>query len=249
MVQSEHAEFIMSKSLIMIPARLAATRLPNKPLLDIRGEPMIVHVLRRGLEAGLGPVVVACCSSEIARVVEKAGGHAVITEADLPSGTDRIFAAGEIFDPAHDYETIINLQGDLPFISPQTIQAVTKPFENPDVDMTTIAACMTLKEEIENPHIVKIAIAMPEGSQRGRALYFSRQPIPHQAPTYYHHIGVYGYRRSSLERFVSTPPTALERIEKLEQLRALELGMRIDVEIVQEVPQSIDTSCDLEKLR
>ncbi len=239
----------MSKTLIVIPSRLAATRLPQKPLISIRGEPMIVHVLRRGLEAEIGPVVVACCGEEIASVVRREGGQAVITDPELPSGSDRVFAAVKSFDPQGEYQTIINLQGDIPFIAPSSLQAVLKPFANQSVDITSIAAPIHDPEEIHNPSVVKIAMALASGAESGRALYFSRNPIPYQAQPYYHHIGVYGYRRAALEQFVASKPTPLEMLEKLEQLRALELGLRIDVQLVEEVPHSVDTSSDLEKFK
>lgn len=236
----------MSNTVIVIPSRLAATRLPNKPLILIRGEPMIVHVLRRGLEANIGPVVVACCGEEIANLVRAEGAQAVITDPDLPSGSDRVYAAMQTFDPEGKYENIINLQGDLPFISPESLQAVVKPFADPSVDIATLAAPLDVQEEIDSPHVVKIAMALSAEATCGRALYFSRSPVPHGGP-YYHHIGVYGYRRAALERFVEASPKPLELLEKLEQLRALELGLRIDVQMVKEVPNSVDTSSDLEK--
>ncbi|HXF90740.1 MAG TPA: NTP transferase domain-containing protein, partial [Candidatus Nitrosotenuis sp.] len=164
----------MSKTLVVIPARLAALRLPNKPLLTIQGDPMIVHVWRRGVEADLGPVLVACCGNEIADVVRQAGGQAVVTDPNLPSGTDRVFAAVQAFDPDHRYDTIINLQGDLPFIAASSLQAIMEPFVDPDVDVTSIAAPIQNRDDILNPNVVKIALTLQSSERRGRALYFSR---------------------------------------------------------------------------
>lgn len=235
----------LQKTIVIIPARLGATRLPRKPLAMIHGQPMIVHVLKRGLEAGLGPVVVACCDEEIATVVQQNGGQAVITDPALPSGTDRIFAALKQIDPQRHYDFIVNLQGDLPFISKTSLQAVMTPFAAPEVDIATIAAPIPPQEDIHNPNIVKIGMALSPHQQSGRALYFSRQAIPYQSPQYLHHIGVYAYRRQALEQFVQAPPTLLEQTEKLEHLRALELGLRIDVQLVEETPKSVDTLDDL----
>lgn len=240
-------------TIIMIPARLSSTRLARKPLADIKGKPMIVHVMERALESQMGRVVVACCGQEIAEVVEKHGGTAVITDPALPSGTDRIAAALTQIDPQQKYEIVVNLQGDLPFVTPEAIHRVVMPFQNKDVDMSTLTAVIENQDEITNPNVVKIALCNPMQSlmQQGqsRCIYFSRQPIPDQAKTYYHHIGIYAYRRDALHRFVALPPSYLEQTERLEQLRALEAGMRIDAMLIDYVPQSVDTAEDLEKLK
>jgi 3-deoxy-manno-octulosonate cytidylyltransferase (CMP-KDO synthetase) len=229
--------------LILIPARLASTRLPNKPLAMIAGEPMIVQVWRRAMEAKLARVVVACDSETIKIAVEKAGGEAVLTDPDLPSGSDRIHAALRQIDAAMQHETIINLQGDMPTLDPQVIAAVLEPLQNPQVDIATLAAVIHTEEERQNAAVVKVVLA---GT---RALYFSRALIPCGATTHYHHIGIYAYRRPALERFVSLPPSPLELAEKLEQLRALEAGMRIDVAVVNTVPLGVDTQEQLEMAR
>jgi 3-deoxy-manno-octulosonate cytidylyltransferase (CMP-KDO synthetase) len=241
---------MMSKAkntVIMIPARLGSTRLPNKPLADIQGKPMILHVLERGLEADLGPVVVACCHEEVAFLVRAHGGQAVLTDPDLPSGSDRVYAALEQFDGGQQkYEFIVNLQGDIPFIRPDSLRVVMDPLKNnSEVDIATLATPIMGAEDVANPNIVKIAMEFSSDPQIAQALYFSRQPVPHQAPRYFHHIGVYAYRRAALRRFVGAPPSQLEQIERLEQLRALSLGLRIDVALINEVPQSVDTPEDL----
>ncbi len=234
--------------LIVIPSRLASVRLERKPLELIEGEPMIVHVMQRAVEAQMGPVVVACCGPEIADVVEKKGGVAIVTDPNLPSGTDRIWAAVESLSENLQPDIIVNLQGDLPNINVETLRAVLRPLENPEVDISTVASVIKNPEEITNPNVVKIALAK-ETEHRGRGLYFSRQAIPFEAPTYYHHIGVYAYRYKALKRFVSLPASPLEKAERLEQLRALEDGMRIDVELVETIPQSVDTLSDLNSVR
>jgi len=229
--------------LILIPARLASTRLPNKPLALVGGEPMIVQVWKRAVAAAIGDVVVACDSREIADAVARAGGKAVLTDPDLPSGSDRIYAAlGEI-DPEKKYDVIINVQGDMPTLDSRIIIAAAELVKNPSVDIGTLAAVITDEAEKADPAVVKIALA---GS---RALYFSRALIPHGEGAHYHHIGIYAYRRTALEKFVSLPPSPLELREKLEQLRALEAGMRIDVAVVDAVPLGVDTPEGLEKAR
>jgi 3-deoxy-manno-octulosonate cytidylyltransferase (CMP-KDO synthetase) len=235
---------------ILIPARMAATRLPGKPLADIAGRPMIAHVLDRALEAGVGPVFVATDSEEIAAAVAEAGGRAVMTRVDHASGSDRIFEAMERHAPATDI--IINVQGDLPTLDPADIRAALAPLADPAVDIATIAAEIRKSEERTNPNVVKV-VGTPVGDVAGirrlRALYFTRATAPHGNGPLYHHIGLYAYRRAALERFVRLPPSPLEQREKLEQLRALEAGMRIDVAIVGSVPLGVDTPDDLEIAR
>tara|TARA_R110000868_G_scaffold778_13_gene5733 strand:- start:9324 stop:10082 length:759 start_codon:yes stop_codon:yes gene_type:complete len=236
---------------VIIPARLAATRFPDKPLADIHGVPMIVQVLRRALEADIGPVLVACGDRAIADAVESAGGRAVMTDPDHPSGSDRAFEALSLFDPDGAHDAVVNIQGDLPTIDPAVVAAVLDPFATPDVDMTTLAVEITEARERTDPNVVKAVIALPPGGGKiGRALYFSRATVP-SAPAgpHYHHIGLYGFRRAALGRFVSLPPGRLEVQERLEQLRALEDGMRIDVALVDTVPLGVDTPADLDRAR
>ncbi|CEG06773.1 3-deoxy-manno-octulosonate cytidylyltransferase [Afipia felis] len=235
-------------TLVLIPARMAASRLPGKPLLDIAGLPMIAHVLRRARDARLGRVAVATDSAEIAAAVTAQGGEAVMTRADHPSGSDRIFEALGKLDGAGRINTIINVQGDLPTIAPADIRAVLQPFSEPAVDIATLAAEIRVPEEHTNPNVVKV-VGSPVSNDTLRALYFTRATAPHGEGPRYHHIGLYAYRRAALARFVALPPSPLERREKLEQLRALEAGMRIDVRIVDSVPLGVDTPHDLEAAR
>jgi 3-deoxy-manno-octulosonate cytidylyltransferase (CMP-KDO synthetase) len=237
-----------SDLLILIPARMASTRLPNKPLADIAGQPMIVQVLRRAQEAALGPVAVATDAREIAVAVEKAGGQAVMTRADHLSGSDRIFEALCTLDPQGRARIVVNLQGDLPTLSPQDLRAVLKPLEDPAVDIATLAAEIKEPAEKANPNVVKV-VGSPVSPERLRALYFTRAAAPSGEGPLYHHIGLYAYRRAALKRFVELPPSPLERREKLEQLRALEAGMRIDVAIVNSVPLGVDTAEELAQAR
>lgn len=229
---------------IIIPARMASTRLPDKPMALVGGLPMIVQVMKRAQAASIGRVVVACDSEEIAKVIEKAGGEAILTAADLPSGSDRIFQALTKIDTENKYDIIINVQGDMPCIDPKIIGQVFAVLENPEVDIATLAAIITDEKEKTDLAVVKIAL-----TEQRRALYFSRATIPHGEGVLYHHIGIYAYRRSALEKFVSLTPSSLELREKLEQLRALEAGMRIDVAVVDTVPLGVDTPEGLEKAR
>ena len=237
-----------TRTLVLIPARMAATRLPGKPLLDIAGLPMIVHVLRRAEAAHIGRVAVATDTPEIAAVVKAHGFEAVMTRADHPSGSDRIFEALGKLDPRGEAEIVVNLQGDFPTILPDNIRSVLGPLSDPAVDIATLAAQIHTEEESANPNVVK-AVGSPIGKGRLRALYFTRATAPYGDGPRYHHIGLYAYRRAALERFVSLPPSALERQEKLEQLRALEAGMRIDIGVVDTVPRGVDTPADLETAR
>jgi 3-deoxy-manno-octulosonate cytidylyltransferase (CMP-KDO synthetase) len=234
--------------LVLIPARMAATRLPGKPLLDIAGLPMIVHVLRRAEAAGIGRAAVATDTPEIAAAVTAHGFEAVMTRADHPSGSDRIHEALGKLDPEGGVEFIVNLQGDFPTILPEHIRSVLAPLADPAVDIATLAAEIHTEEEASNPNVVK-AIGSPLGPRRLRALYFTRATAPYGVGPRYHHVGLYAYRRAALERFVALPPSALEQQEKLEQLRALEAGMRIDVSLVDTVPRGVDTPADLEMAR
>ena len=234
--------------LVVIPARMASTRLPGKPLADIAGEPMIVHVMRRAQAAEIGPVVIATDSEVIAACVEKAGGRAVMTRADHTSGSDRIFEALQTADPDGRAEIVVNVQGDLPTLAPSDVAAAIEPLADPAVDIGTLAAEITRADERTNPNVVKV-VGTPIGAKRLHALYFTRATAPWGTGALYHHIGIYAYRRAALARFVALPPSVLEQREKLEQLRALEAGMRIDVTIVDSVPLGVDTAEDLERAR
>ena len=233
-------------ALVLIPARMASSRFPGKPLADIAGQPMIVHVVRRAEAAEVGPVVVATDSEPIAAAVEKAGGRAVMTRGDHVSGSDRIFEAlGTVGSRA---ELIVNVQGDLPTIDPAIIRRVMEPLQDAAVDIATLAVEITRDAERADPNVVK-AVAAFGGSRIARALYFSRATVPANEGPHYHHIGIYAYRRAALERFVALPPGLLEKREKLEQLRALEAGMRIDVALVDTLPLGVDTPAELERAR
>jgi 3-deoxy-manno-octulosonate cytidylyltransferase (CMP-KDO synthetase) len=237
-----------TRTLVLIPARMASTRLPGKPLLDIAGLPMIVHVLRRAEAANIGRVAVATDTLEIAAAVKSHGGEAVMTSADHPSGSDRIYEALGKLDPSGQTEIVINLQGDFPTIRPDNIRDVLGPLDNAAVDIATLAAEIHTDEEGSNPNVVK-AIGSPLTERRLRALYFTRATAPWGDGPRYHHVGLYAYRREALQRFVALPPSPLELQEKLEQLRAIEAGMRIDVTIVDTVPRGVDTPEDLETTR
>jgi 3-deoxy-manno-octulosonate cytidylyltransferase (CMP-KDO synthetase) len=236
------------RTLVLIPARMASTRLPGKPLMDIAGAPMIVHVLRRAREAAIGRVAVATDTPDIASAVTAAGGEVVMTRPDHPSGSDRIYEALRALDPDGTVEIVVNLQGDFPTIDPGNIADVLPPLADPAVDIATLAAQIHTEEESLNPNVVK-AVGSPIGPRLLRALYFTRASAPHGDGPRYHHIGLYAYRRAALERFVSLPPSPLELQERLEQLRALEAGMRIDVTIVDAVPRGVDTPADLDTAR
>ena len=237
-----------TRTLVLIPARMASTRLPGKPLMDIAGLPMIVQVLRRAEEAGIGRVAVATDTPEIAAAVTSHGGEAVMTRSDHPSGSDRIYEALETLDPRGEDEIVVNLQVEFPTISPDNIRDVLPPLADPAVDIATLAAQIHTEEEDLAPSVVK-AIGTSLSGRRMRALYFTRATAPHGDGPRYHHIGLYAYRRAALERYVRLPPSALEQQEKLEQLRALEAGMRIDITIVDTVPRGVDTAADLETAR
>ena len=237
-------------TVILIPARLASTRLPDKPLAEIGGVPMIVQVWRRACAAAVGPVVVACAEGAIADAVSAHGGHAVLTEPDLPSGTDRIHQALRGLDPERRFDRVINLQGDLPTLQPEAIRAVLDPLDHLGSDIGTLAVATEDPEEKSDPSVVKAVIAFdPERRGLGRALYFTRATAPSGAGPVYHHIGIYAYRRAALERFAALPPSPLEQRERLEQLRALEAGMSIGVALVDTVPLGVDTPADLARAR
>lgn len=235
--------------IVIIPARLPASRLPNKPLADIHGAPMIVHVWRRAVAAGIGPVVVAAADAAIAEAVIAHGGHAVLTDPNHPSGSDRVWEALEMVDPERQFGAVVNVQGDLPTIDPAIIRAVFEPLDHPGVDISTLVAEISLEEERTNPNVVKAVVGFADHSRIGRALYFTRATAPWGEGPHYHHIGLYGYRRDALRRFVGLRQGVLEQREKLEQLRALENGMRIDAALVDTVPLGVDTPADLDRAR
>ena len=233
------------RPIVLIPARMASTRLPGKPLADIGGTPMIVHVWRRAREADVGPVVVAADDSAIVAAVEAAGGRAILTQGDHASGSDRIAEALARLDPERRHDTVVNVQGDLPTIAPEAVRAAAALGE---ADIVTLATPIRRAEERDDPNVVK-AIGTPIGDQRLRALYFTRARAPWGEGELLHHIGLYAYARAALERFVRLPPSALELRERLEQLRALEAGMRIDIALVDGAPLGVDTPEDLQRAR
>lgn len=241
----------MNTPLIVIPTRLAAQRLPGKPLADIAGKPMILHVWERAVAADVGPVVVACGDAEIADVVSKEGGKTVMTPPDLLTGSDRVYAAACLFDPRGSHSILVNLQGDLPTLDPRILKEVLVPLqEDPTVDMATPVTLIEDLEEYHTPSVVKVALSLRKGHSWGKAFYFSRSPIPSGPGPWYHHIGIYAYRRPALGQFVSLPQTLLEKQEKLEQLRGLEHGLSIAGIVVEtKAPFGVDTPDDLEKAR
>ena len=234
--------------LVLIPARMAATRLPGKPLADIGGQPMIVRAWRQAAASGL-PVAVAAGDPEIVEAVEAAGGRAVLTDPDLPSGSDRIRAALEALDPDGAHDAVINLQGDMPFADPGLARACADLLASePACDIATLVAPEADASDRSNPDVVKAVLALPEGARHGRAIYFTRSTLYGDAPVW-RHIGLYGYRRAALERFCAAPPSPLEKREKLEQLRALEMGLQIWAAVIDEAPLSVDSPADLEAAR
>ena len=238
-----------SNPVILIPARMGSTRFPDKVLAEIAGAPMIVQVWRRAQEAALGRIVVAAAEPAIVAAVEAVGGEAVLTDPEHPSGSDRIYDALMKIDPAGDHDAIVNVQGDLPTIEPDAIRAAIAPLQDPAVDIATIGAEITIDEERTNPNVVKAVAAIAPGERIGRALDFTRATAPSGEGPLYHHIGLYAYRRAALEEFVALPQGVLEQREKLEQLRALEAGMRIDLALVDTVPLGVDTPADLARAR
>ena len=237
------------KPVVIIPARMASTRLPGKPLAMIGGMPMIVRVWQRAVEADVGPVIVAAAEPEIAAAVEQAGGRAVLTAPDLPSGSDRVFAALQAIDPKEAHDIVVNLQGDLPELDPEAIRAAAEALAATGADIATLAAAIENEADRDNPSVVKPVVAWDVSGERGRALYFTRARAPFGDGPLFHHIGIYAFRRAALSRFVQLAPSPLEKREKLEQLRALEAGMSIAVVRVARVPISVDTPEDLERAR
>jgi 3-deoxy-manno-octulosonate cytidylyltransferase (CMP-KDO synthetase) len=235
--------------IILIPARMASSRLPGKPLADIAGTPMILRVWQQAMAAKIGPVVVAAAEKQIVAAIEQAGGRAVLTDPDLASGSDRIFAALGIVDPQTRHDVVVNLQGDLPALDPEAIRAVTAALADSGADIATLAAEIDNDADRHNPSVVKPVVAWDAGGGLGRALYFTRAAAPSGAGPLFHHIGIYAFRRAALARFVALPLSPLEQREKLEQLRALEAGMTIAVARMDSVPLSVDTPEDLERAR
>ncbi|CAN7586313.1 3-deoxy-manno-octulosonate cytidylyltransferase [Neorhizobium galegae bv. officinalis] len=236
------------RTLVLIPARMASTRLPGKPLADIAGLPMIVQVAKRAEEAQVGRIIVAVDHQDVYDAVAAAGFDVVMTRQDHQSGSDRIFEAVQKADPDAQMDFVINVQGDLPTIEPEAVRASLRPLDNPSTDIATLTVEITDEHEKTNPNVVKI-VGSPISATRLKALYFTRATAPYGNGPLYHHIGLYAYRRAALEKFVSLGPSVLEKRESLEQLRALEAGMRIDAEIVDSVPLGVDTPADLEKAR
>ena len=235
--------------IIVIPARMQSTRLPNKPLADIHGKTMIERVWQRCVQADCGPVLVAAAEPEIADVITACGGHAILTNPDLPSGSDRVWAAVSEYDPSGQYNTIVNVQGDLPILPPDYVQKSLQPLTNPDVHIGTLVSAIYTDAEKNNDSIVKAFTEFVDGQTTSRALTFTRAAAPWGEGANYYHIGIYAFRRDALQQFVGASPTPLENREKLEQLRALEMGMRIDVALVDGVPMGVDTPDDLAKVR
>ncbi len=238
----------MANPVVFIPARLSSTRLPGKPLADIHGEPMIAHVWRRASEAAVGPVWVAADDARVADAVRAVGGKAILTRPDHGSGSDRIFEALGVVDPAQTHDIVVNLQGDLPTIERSCVRACLAPLVDAAVDIATLATPITRAEEKDDPNVVK-AVGAEVSPGRLRALYFTRARAPWGEGELLHHIGIYAFRREALRRFVAAPPSALEQREKLEQLRALEAGMRIDIALVDAAPLGVDTAEDLDRAR
>lgn len=236
------------RALILIPARLAATRLPNKPLADIAGAPMIVHVWRAAQRSGIGPVIVAAAEQEIVDAVVRAGGDGVLTDPDLPSGSDRVRAAAERYDPGRRYDIVVNVQGDLATLDPDVVARTLDPLADPAVAIATPVAGLA-PGEFENPNVVKALVPRFDDAGIGRAETFTRTPDPARRGVCYHHLGLYAFRRDALDRFVSLPPSANETRERLEQLRAMDDGMRIDVVRVSSTPFGVDTPADLDRAR
>ena len=234
---------------ILIPARLTSARLPGKPLADIGGEPMIVRVWRRARDAGIGPVYVAAADAEIADAVTAAGGEAVVTRLDHASGSDRIFEALQTIDPQGAFDAVVNVQGDQPMLDAALPRAALALLDDPAVDIGTVACPIADGAARDDPNMVKAIVSAAPGARSGRALYFTRATAPSGAGLLWHHIGNYAYRRAALERFVALPPSPLEQRERLEQLRALEAGMRIDVAFVDSVPLDVNTPDELEQAR
>jgi 3-deoxy-manno-octulosonate cytidylyltransferase (CMP-KDO synthetase) len=240
-----------SNPIVMIPSRLASTRLPGKPLALIAGAPMIVHVWRHAVAAGVGPVVVACGDQEIADAVEAAGGRAVMTDPELPTGSDRIAAALASLDPGRAHDAVINVQGDLPTLDPAAVQMAAQGLADPEIDIATLGAVITGETALYDTSVNKVVAGFADPTGWARALYFSKAIVPWGEGPHYEHIGLYAYRREALERFVTLPRGVLEARERLEQLRALENGMTMAVALIEpeRLGVQVDTPADLERAR
>ena len=237
--------------IVLIPTRLAATRLPNKPLADIAGMPMILHVWRRAVAAEIGPVVVACGDPEIAEVVERAGGQAVMTDPDLPTGSDRIHAAITMLDPGRAHDAVINVQGDMPMLDPAAIRLALAALDDAETDIATLASILDDPAIAAQDHVNLVVAGFGDPARPVRALYFSKALVPWGEGPYYEHVGLYAYRRHALERYVKLPRGVLEQRERLEQLRALEAGMRISVRLIDAAQHGgqVDVPSDLDRVR
>jgi 3-deoxy-manno-octulosonate cytidylyltransferase (CMP-KDO synthetase) len=245
------ADYPITNPIVLIPARLAASRLPNKPLALIAGVPMIVHVWRRAVAAAVGPVIVACGDQVIAETIERAGGRAVVTDPALPTGSDRIQAAITLLDPERAHDAVINVQGDMPMLDPAAIRIALAALAEPDTDIATLAAPITDPAALHETSVNKVVAGFADPGRPARALYFSQAPVPWGEGPHYEHIGLYAYRRAALDRFVALPRGVLEQREHLEQLRALEAGMRISVSLIDPawLGVQVDTPADLARAR
>jgi 3-deoxy-manno-octulosonate cytidylyltransferase (CMP-KDO synthetase) len=245
------ASYLPTNPIVMIPARLAATRLPGKPLAEIGGTPMILHVWRRAVAAAVGPVVVACGDAAIADAVQAAGGRAVLTDPALPTGSDRIHAALVSLDPGRAHDAVINVQGDMPMIAPAAIRLAFEVLADLETDIATLAAVIDDPAMLAQDHVNKVAVGFADPTRPARALYFSKLAVPWGAGPHYEHVGLYAYRREALERFVALPRGVLEQREHLEQLRALEAGMCISVRLIaaDQHGGQVDTPADLDRAR
>jgi len=235
--------------IVLIPARLESSRLPGKPLADIHGKPMIVHVLDRARQADVGPVLIAAANPEIVDAVQAAGGNAILTDPNHPTGSDRIYEALTLYDPDGEYDAIVNVQGDLPTLDPKIVRVAFTLLADPDVDIATLGAEIIDEAESTDPNVPRAIASIRKPDSVGRALYFTRGAAPWGEGPHYHHIGLYAYRRAALERFVALPRGVLEQREQLEQLRALEAGMRIEIACVDTVPLGVDTPAELARAR
>ena len=237
--------------IVLIPTRLAATRLPNKPLADIAGAPMILHVWRRAVAADVGPVVVACGDREIAEVIERAGGHAIMTDPDLPTGSDRIHAAITMLDPGRAHDAVINVQGDMPMLDPAAMRLAVAALDDPETDIATLASVLDDPAIAAQDHVNLVVAGFTDPARPARALYFSKALVPWGDGPHYEHVGLYAYRRAALERYVKLPRGVLEQREHLEQLRALEAGMRISVRLIDPSQHGgqVDVPSDLDRVR
>ena len=237
----------MMKNLIIIPARLESTRLPNKPLADINGEPMIAHVYKRAKEANIAKVIVAAGNVEIKEVIENIGGEAILTNPDHASGSDRIYEALNMYDKESKFDIIVNLQGDLPNIHKDALSKIISLLESNDADISTLGVKISSEEEFLNKNIVKAYVK--NISESNYVDDFDRRFDIGKEEFLYHHVGIYGYKRKALETFIGFDQSESEIERKLEQMRAIENGMKIVLGLIDELPISVDTQEDLEIAR